>query len=170
VPPLNYRTDQLTWVEGGSKASALFIKLLPATAASGEEETPAAGASKRRRNRRALVSRARGGEVDEPRRVHPREAAAGSREVLPVEGAGACPTRRRVPPATATIQPFKFQTRSVDVLPGDAFVLLRGRNLPCCVPALTARAGSPCSLLAGRVERSEVGRGERVVSENAAGG
>jgi hypothetical protein len=34
---------QLTWVEGGSKASALVIKLLPATSACGDEEAPAAG-------------------------------------------------------------------------------------------------------------------------------
>jgi hypothetical protein len=61
---LNCRTGQLTWIEGGSTASALFIKLLPATAASGEEEARGR-ASKRRRNRRALVSPAWGGEVDE---------------------------------------------------------------------------------------------------------
>jgi hypothetical protein len=40
---LNDRTGQLTWVEGGSKASALFIKLLPAAAASGEEEARGRG-------------------------------------------------------------------------------------------------------------------------------
>jgi hypothetical protein len=40
---LNYRTGQLTWVEGGSKASALFIKLLPTTAASGEKDARGRG-------------------------------------------------------------------------------------------------------------------------------
>jgi hypothetical protein len=40
---LDYRTGQLTWLEGGSKASALFIKLLPATAASGDEEARGRG-------------------------------------------------------------------------------------------------------------------------------